>query len=276
MRREFPLNTDLQIDESSMPCPYLSERRARLVYWLPQNRWSKTEFDRRLAEGQRRHGSLVYEPHCEGCDQCISLRIPIQDFRFSRSQKRVWKRGQKILRAELGAPVCDDRRLSLLNAHSQWRGWSDDGEIPVSHYEFTFVSSISNSFEIAYYLEQPGQESRLIGIAICDEGETGLSAVYTYYEPEFAHLSLGTYSVLFQIDLCRQLQIPFLYLGYYVAECRSLNYKAKFLPHEQLRGGLWHRINQADEVPTARSQSASGVVPLDPMPSRTADSRLVD
>lgn len=243
MRREFPLNTDLQVDESSMTCPYLPDRQAKLVYWLPQARWSKTEFDRRLAEGQRRHGCLVYEPHCQNCQQCISLRIPVQDFVPSRSQKRVWKRGQNAFVARVGNPVCDADRLRLLNAHSRWRGWGDEGEIPVSHYEFTFVNSIFNSFEIAYYTQQEEQE-RLVGVAIFDEGENGLSAVYTYYDPDFAKLSLGTYSVLYQIDLCRRLEIPYLYLGYYVSGCRSLNYKAKFLPHEQLLEGQWRRIER--------------------------------
>ena len=117
----------------------------------------------------------------------------------------------------------------------------------MSHYEFTFVNSIFNSFEVSYYVSDETGESKLIGIAICDEGEVGLSAVYTYYDPDYANLSLGTYSVLYQIELCRRLGVPYLYLGYYVADCRSLNYKARFLPHERLVDGQWQRFESLPE-----------------------------
>lgn len=240
MHREFPLNTDLQVDESTMRCPYLPDREARLVYWLPQTRWTKTEFDRRLAEGQRRHGSLVYEPHCDGCQECVSLRINVHDFKPSKTQRRILNRGNRELVAHFARPVCDDERLRLLNKHTRWRGWSEASEIPASHYEFTFVNSIFNSFEISYYWKKPDSyEQQLVGIAICDEGETGISAVYTYYDPDFRHLSLGTYSVLYQIELCKQVRVPYLYLGYYVQDCASLNYKAKYVPHQKLLDGQW-------------------------------------
>lgn len=234
MHREFPLITDLQVDESSMRCPYLPDRRARLIYWLPQKPWSQTEFDRRLAEGQRRHGSLVYEPHCEGCQECISLRIPVDQFSMSKSHRRIWNRGQKDLIAKISTPRISSDRLKLINRHSHWRGWTEEGEIPAAHYEYTFVNSRFNSFEIAYYLA-----NTLIGIAICDQGGEGISAVYTFYDPAAAKYSLGTYSILYQIEHCRTIGVKFLYLGYFVADCRSLKYKSSFKPHQRLIAGKW-------------------------------------
>jgi len=234
MHRQFPLITDLRVDESTMPCPYLPNRQARLIYWLPQRPWSKEEFDQRLHEGQRRHGSLVYEPDCHGCKECISLRLEIEKFQPTKSHRRIWNKGQAALTATIGAPKCDRPRIELLNRHSHWRGWTEEREIPSSQYEFTFVNSAFNSFEISYY-----QSDQLVGIAICDQGQDGLSAVYTYYDPSVAKLSLGTYSILYQIDYCRQLGIKYLYLGYFVADCRSLNYKAKFSPHQKLIEGQW-------------------------------------
>jgi arginine-tRNA-protein transferase len=154
---------------------------------------------------------------------------------MSRSQRRVWVKGQKRISTRVGLPTRDQTRLDLINRHSGWRGWLDEGEaITEEFYEQVFVCSLFHSLEFSYFVD-----SQLVGIAICDRGEIGLSAVYTYYDPKFAALSLGTYSILYQLEYCRQVGLQYLYLGYYVSACPSLMYKANFRPHQLRLGGKW-------------------------------------
>ncbi|MBL8891298.1 MAG: arginyltransferase [Planctomycetaceae bacterium] len=235
MQHELPFSTDLEVERNTLACPYLPDRVASLVYWLPHGGTRAKDLDRRLEAGQRRHGPLVYEPQCQGCQECISLRIPVESFQPSRSQRRVWTRGQKKIVARVGVPIRDQARLELINRHSGWRGWLENEEnITEDFYEQVFVCSLFHSLEIAYYVD-----TVLVGIAICDRGEVGFSAVYTYYDPAYAELSIGTYSILYQLEYCRRVGLRYLYLGYYVAECPSLMYKANFGPHQRRLGGQW-------------------------------------
>jgi len=237
MQRELPIWSDIEIDQSRLQCPYLPDREACLVYWLPTQSRPHMDLDRRLAAGQRRHGLLVYQPSCQDCRECISLRVPVARFQPGRGQRRVRLRGDRELTVQTGKPQIDQRRLDLLNEHSRWRGWMDQEEVTESFYEQIFICSTFDTFEIDYYLG-----NRLVGVAICDLGERGVSAVYTYYDPAVARYSLGTYSVLYQIDWAHRQGLDFLYLGYYVADCRSLSYKANFQPHQRLIDGHWRDI----------------------------------
>lgn len=235
MQHPFDFSADLEVERNCLTCPYLADREAQLVYWLPQAGTRAADLDRRLAAGQRRHGPLVYEPRCSGCQECISLRIPVAEFQMSRSQRRVWQRGQRDLVAKVGLPTLDRDRLQLINRHSDWRGWLQAEEVLTpSCYEQIFVQSMFHTLEFAYYYR-----GELVGVAICDRGTTSLSAVYTYYNPDYAGWSLGTYSILYQLAYCETVGMQFLYLGYYVADCRSLRYKANYRPHQRRIGGVW-------------------------------------
>ena len=226
---------DLPVGTSCMDCPYLPDRQATLAYSVPLDFDVRAAFDRRLERGQRRHGKLVYEPKCEGCRECISLRLPVESFEPSRSQRRVWLRGRDQFQVQIQRPLLNGERLRLLNRHSQWRKWTIPEEsLGPEFYQEVLIWSLYESWEIAYY-----HEGKLVGIAICDQGEKALSAVYTFYDPDVARLSPGTYSILYQIDWCRRQNLEFLYLGYFVAGCASLEYKARFHPHQRRIGGIW-------------------------------------
>lgn len=235
MQHRLEFTADLEVERNRLTCPYLADREAQLVYWLPQGGTRAADLDRRLAVGQRRHGPLVYEPRCNGCQECISLRIPVYDFQMSGGQRRIWRRGQKSLEARVGLPTLDRSRLRLINNHSDWRGWlTSEERVTPAFYEQVFVQSMFHTVEIAYY-----HAGELVGVAICDRGSTSLSAVYTFYNPDYAAWSLGTYSILYQLAYCQDIGLPFLYLGYYVADCRSLRYKANFRPHQRRINGVW-------------------------------------
>lgn len=234
MKQEFPLATDFHVEDFDLKCPYLPGKQATFRYWLPGRPVSSEESANRMAAGQRRHGQLVYRTNCRHCNQCVSLRVPVELFRYSKSQKRVWNRCRSRFTRTIGSPIIDSSRLRLLNKHHNWRGWLEGNEIRAEEYRNSFLTETIDSVEICYY-----DDNNLIGVAICDVGREALSAVYTYYDPKYQKESLGTFSILNQIEVCKDRKYEFLYLGFFVLECSSLNYKANFRPNQLLKNGSW-------------------------------------
>jgi arginine-tRNA-protein transferase len=191
--------------------------------------------DRRLALGHRRTGEFVYQTNCPACKACQPIRIETTQFRFSRNHRRTIRRGDLRFHQQIGELVADSARVDLFNKHRQVRGLAKrDADIDIDEYAWGFVRSCFQSFEIGYYLDH-----QLACIAVCDLGKESLSAVYTFYDPDLRSDSLGTYSILKQIELCQQRGLKFLYLGYFVAQCENMKYKARFLPNERLIDGQW-------------------------------------
>lgn len=216
-------------------CPYLPDRVARMPLRLPARKLRRPELDQRLAAGDRRQGLVLYRTQCPSCDACVPIRIPVNRFVLSRSHRRVLARGDAALEVRIGPPALDERRVELYDLHKRGRGLSD-GQAPIDAegYEDFLVNTCCDTFELRYFLD-----GELIGVAVTDRGRSALSAVYCYYDPTYAKLSIGTYSILKQIELCRRLGLRWLYLGLYIAESRVMAYKARFLPHELLLQGRW-------------------------------------
>jgi arginyl-tRNA--protein-N-Asp/Glu arginylyltransferase len=228
---------ELVVYDDLDPCPYLPRRTARMPMQLPMRQLSGAELDARLAGGYRRVGELIYRTACPACQACEAIRVLVDEFRPSRTQQRVLRRGQASLRVELGPPLVDARRIELYNRHKAGRGlFAGDGPIDAPGYESFLVQTCCETLELRYYAE-----ARLIGVAVADLGLTAMSAVYCYFDPAYARLSPGTYSVLQQIELCRAWGLRYLYLGYYIAQPCHMTYKANFRPHERLRQGCWSR-----------------------------------
>lgn len=222
------------IDETE-PCPYLDGETARLPLKMPFRAITLEDADRRLALGHRRTGEFVYQTNCPACKACQPIRIETTQFRFSRNHRRTIRRGDLRFHQQIGELVADSARVDLFNKHRQVRGLAKrDADIDIDEYAWGFVRSCFQSFEIGYYLDH-----QLACIAVCDLGKESLSAVYTFYDPDLRSDSLGTYSILKQIELCQQRGLKFLYLGYFVAQCENMKYKARFLPNERLIDGQW-------------------------------------
>jgi arginyl-tRNA--protein-N-Asp/Glu arginylyltransferase len=210
------------------PCPYLPGRLARHeVYRADQ--LEPASYDRLLARGFRRSGRVVYRPRCRGCAECRQIRILVDEFRPSTSQRRVLRRNAD-LRVKVDRPELDDAKVNLFHRYldAQHDGSMSRGKESLR--EFLYDSP-TDSFEFQYWLG-----SRLAGVSIADRVPSGLSSVYMYFDPELSSRSLGTYSVLWEIDYCRREKLPYYYLGYYVAGCTTMNYKARFRPLEVLIG----------------------------------------
>ena len=194
---------------------------------------SPAELEKLLERGWRRFGPVYFRPVCAGCDECISVRVPVADFSPSVNLKRVRRRAAH-LRVQVASPTMDAQRLAL---YRRWhrnreaeRGWRPDG-IGAESYAMQFCFPHPAAREFAYY-----EDERLVAVGIADETPQALSAVYCYHDPGRSQLSLGTWNVLYAIDYARSRGLRHVYLGYCVEGCASLNYKGRFRPQERLRG----------------------------------------
>lgn len=224
----------LVVDEPC-PCPYLRAQTARLPLRLPARPLTRDEFSSRLREGDRREGMFLYRPTCDGCRACEAIRIDVTKFRPSKTQRRVFRRGESILTTEVDAVSSSAEKVALYNRHKKERGLLVRQElIDEAGYEQFLVDSCADTFELRYRMA-----GKLVGVAIIDRGGDALSAMYCYYDPSYAKLSLGAFSILKLIQLCRTWGLRHLYLGLYIAACKPMTYKATYLPHERLIDGAW-------------------------------------
>ncbi|HMP78703.1 MAG TPA: arginyltransferase [Pirellulaceae bacterium] len=231
--------SDIVVVDELEPCPYLPERVARMPLRLPIKSITPSEMDRLMEHGSRRTGEFIYRTHCPQCEACEAIRLNVAQFSPSASQRRALRRGDAIWRQQIGPLFADQQRVDLFNLHRRVRGLNrSDQDIDTDEYHWGFVRSCFLSFEMTYW-----HGDQLVMLAVCDRGERCLSAVYTFYDPRIRGHSLGTYSVLKQVEYCRQQNIDHLYLGYYIAESPAMRYKARFLPNERLQRGKWIRYD---------------------------------
>jgi leucyl-tRNA---protein transferase len=226
---------ELVVYDEPQECPYLSERIARLPLRIPAWRLERRELDLRLEAGDRRQGVFLYRTACPACNACEPIRLDVGAFKPNRSQRRALSRGNRLLTTEVGEPVADLERVELYNRHKQQRGLSREREqIDLRGYREFLVMTCCETLELRYRLD-----GRLVGIALADRAERGLSAVYCYYDAGLRELGIGTYSILKQLEICRSFGLRYLYLGLYIEECERMRYKARFYPHERLLDGRW-------------------------------------
>lgn len=231
------------VHDEEEECPYLEGERARFPFRLPVRLLAPRELARRLEQGDRRNGPLLYRPTCPSCDACRPIRLDVTSFVPRERHRRVTARGRAEMRVEVGPTLCDAARVRLYNAHAFGRGLARD-ETPMDEdrYARFLTQTCCDSFELRYYVGE-----RLVGVAITDRAADSLSAVYCYYDPTLPRLSIGTFSILEQLDLCRRSGLRYLYLGLYVVGSKTMAYKARFLPHEQRIDGSWRVVTELPE-----------------------------
>jgi arginyl-tRNA--protein-N-Asp/Glu arginylyltransferase len=222
-------------------CPYVPGRVAVLPLRVPSRRLTGDELDVRLAAGDRRQGMFLYRTACPECRACEPIRLDVETYQPNRSQRRALARGDAALRVEVGPPLLDETRVELYNRHKQLRSLGD-GEIDLAGYRQFLVMTCCESFEIRYT-----RDGKLVGVALADRSADALSAVYCFYDPTCEDLSLGTYSILKQVELCRSWNLRYLYLGLYIGDCERMRYKARFMPHERLLAGEWVTVERGGD-----------------------------
>jgi arginine-tRNA-protein transferase len=245
VRRDRPPPELLVADEPA-ECPYLDGQTARMPLRLPARPLRAEEWEARLAEGDRRYGALLYRTECPSCRACEPIRVDVARFRPGRTQRRVVRRGRERIEVTIGGAEVDRSRVALYERHLAGRGLVRPDHEPMTPrlYRQFLVESCVTSFEIRYAVE-----GRLVGVALTDRAQRSLSAHYTYFDPDLAHLGLGTFSILEQLDLCRRWGLDWLYLGLYVAGSPHMRYKGRFRPHERLIDGCWTRFEKDEPVP---------------------------
>lgn len=220
------------------PCSYLPEQRWSLEYEMVQGLTAQ-EYMLRLEAGWRRFGGMLFRPRCPACTQCRSLRVDVSRFRPNRSQRRAGALNAQDVELHIGAPGVTRAKLKLYDRfhafQTDFKGWPEHPAKDPGSYGGSFVHNPEFTEEWCYTLE-----GKLVGVGYVDDLPGGLSAIYFFYEPQLRHRSLGTFNVLCALDQARRRSLPYVYLGYYVAGCPSLAYKANFKPN-QIRwpDGLW-------------------------------------
>lgn len=236
-----PSKLDIVIFDQAESCPYIDGQTARMPLRMPIGPVTAQEIDSRLSAGHRRTGEFVYQTQCPTCRACEPLRVACGEYEFSRNAKRVLKRNDGKLEQKFGPLVCDPTRIALFNKHRRERGLAKrDNDIDCKEYEWGFVKTCFESFEMSYWLD-----GKLVCIAVCDLGATSMSAVYTFYDPDLSSQGIGTYSILKQIEYCQSQGIEHLYLGYYVADSPHMSYKSRFLPQQRLINQEWVEFRKA-------------------------------
>jgi arginyl-tRNA--protein-N-Asp/Glu arginylyltransferase len=215
-------------------CEFLPGRFRRMEYDVVRL-MTPGEYTVRMQEGWRRFGHAMFRPACGSCRMCQSLRIPVAAFHPDRSQSRAWKANADAVRIVVGDPVLTADKQALFDKfhdhQHQVRGWPrQTGEETAS-----FVDNPFPTEEWSFYVAE-----RLVAVGYVDRLPEALSAMYFFYDPDERHRSLGTFNVLSVIAAARARSVPYVYLGYYVDGCRSLEYKARFRPNEVLAtDGNW-------------------------------------
>lgn len=233
-------SSDIVIIDETEPCPYLPGETARMPLRMPLGKVSLDQADERLAEGHRRTGEFIYQTNCPSCSACEPIRLDTSEFSFSRNHRRLLSKGDRRFQQRIGPLQADADRVGLFNKHRRLRGLAKrDTDIDVEEYVWGFVRSCFESFEITYWLND-----KLACLGVCDRGRNSLSAVYTFFDPDLKSESLGTYSILKQIEFCEAHNLKHLYLGYYVANSPHMKYKSRFVPNERLIGGKWVRFDE--------------------------------
>ena len=194
---------------------------------------SPEETEHMVERGWRRFGPEYFRPICQGCAECVSLRVPVREFRFTKSQRRAARRCGEV-RVEMGVPRADGERVALYRkwhaARERACGWQEN-PLNEEGYRRQFCFPNLGGREMSYWIDD-----RLVGVGLVDELPGSISSTYFYFDPEFERLSLGVYSALCEISLARQHGKAYVYFGYRVLGCKSLIYKSAFRPHELLVG----------------------------------------
>lgn len=217
-------------------CNYFSDRQAMTLVVDPDSSLDTRQYSELSAIGFRRSGEHVYRPHCPSCRDCIPIRLEVESFKPNRSQRRVWRMNESLELVSRPTEF-DESHYQLYRQYIRRRhpAGGMDNDDPQQYQRFIQASCCNTRlFELR-------DKDRLLAVAVTDELENGLSAVYTFYDTAQLNRSLGTFAILRQIEECRRRGLKWLYLGYWIPDSPKMQYKSRFRPFEFFDGQTWRQ-----------------------------------
>lgn len=243
-------------------CSYLTGRHARTLFVDPSARIDGAAYQALVDQGFRRSGAHIYRPACRACAACVPVRIPVADFAPDRSQRRNWRRNTAVLDLVDTPAAFDASHFALYRRY-----------LAARHPEGSMAGDASEESYRRFLVEPWGGETRfielrlsgrLVGVAVTDRLDRGLSAVYTFFDPAISDRAPGTFAILAQIEAARRIGVPYLYLGYWLRESPKMRYKDRFRPIEAWNGQAWVRFERGRALVLGGVTSADGTTGLTP------------
>ncbi|NNJ92289.1 MAG: arginyltransferase [Gammaproteobacteria bacterium] len=230
------MDTEIQIYQTTLSdCPYLDGRKSMNFIIDPEYPLSASAYGHLLECGFRRSSSIVYRPACPGCAECKSSRVPVKSFMPNRSQRRAWKKVSDDIILKPQNDEFNEQHFDLYQRYTRSRhNDSDMAESSISQYMDFLTSSWSNTIFLEIWLK-----NELLAVAVTDRQPGSLSALYTFFDPEKMPYSPGVVAILSQIELARQYELDWLYLGYWIEACPKMSYKIRYRPIQVLEKGYW-------------------------------------
>lgn len=225
------LNRDIEFLEEDRECSYFSEQSSDMRYKYMHS-CSTSQYQAMLERGWRRFGKMHFVPECKTCTKCISMRIDVKNYKFSKSEKRVINKN-KDTKLYIRPPSMTLEHLSLYDKYHKFmndkKGWPYSAIEP-EDYKKSYVESKEEYAKELLYMK----DDKLIGVALVDILPNSISSIYCYYDHDYSDLSIGKFSILAQIKIAKELNIPYIYLGYWIKDHYSMGYKESYQPFEIL------------------------------------------
>jgi arginine-tRNA-protein transferase len=220
-----------------LPCSYLDKRNSQSAFVHPSFSLNTAIYSQLIEQGFRRSGNEVYTPHCPTCSECIATRLIVNSFTPNRNQKRCIKKNQQTTVIIKPAKFEQAHYDMYIRYQKHKHKDGDMADSSKDDYINFLASNWCNTLFVEFSINK-----ELAAVAIVDLLDNALSAVYTFFEPRFSQYSLGTYAVLWQQNHAKELELEYVYMGFWIENCRKMSYKIQFQPMQGFIANEWKNI----------------------------------